>query len=111
MEFKDLATKFEGLTADQVGVLAKFGKDILEDVGIFCSPCCLLGLVQDMLNTEEFDIDKNRYTVSSLLRIAELADDLNMRCWHEYKTPFGLTGVKYDNQYVGFKDETKIIAS
>ena len=29
MEFKDLATKFEGLTADQVGVLAEFGKNIL----------------------------------------------------------------------------------
>ncbi len=29
MEFKDLATKFEGLTADQVGGLAEFGKNIL----------------------------------------------------------------------------------
>ena len=35
MEFKDLATKFEGLTADQVGVLAEFGKNILDDAGIF----------------------------------------------------------------------------
>ena len=34
MEFKDLATKFEGLTADQVGVLAEFGKNILDDISI-----------------------------------------------------------------------------
>ena len=45
MEFKDLATKFEGLTAEQVGVLAEFGKDILNDAGIFCLPSCLLGLI------------------------------------------------------------------
>ena len=45
MEFKDLATKFEGLTADQVGVLAEFGKNILDDAGIFCLPYCLLSLI------------------------------------------------------------------
>lgn len=45
MEFKDLATKFEGLTADQVGVLAEFGKNILDDAGIFGLPSCLLGLI------------------------------------------------------------------
>lgn len=41
----------------------------------------------------------------------ELANGLNIRCWGERKTPFGLTGIRNDNQYVGFKDETKIIAS
>lgn len=41
MEFKDLATKFEGLTADQVGVLAEFGKNILDDAGIFGLPSYL----------------------------------------------------------------------
>ena len=97
MEFKDLATKFEGLTAEQVGVLAEFGKDILNDAGIFCSPYCLLGLIRD--------------TIDSLLHIVELVNDLNVRCWGEHKTPFGLTGIRNDNQYVGFKDETKIIAS
>ena len=48
MEFKDLATKFEGLTADQVGVLAEFGKNILDDAGIFGLPSYLLGLIQDI---------------------------------------------------------------
>ena len=100
MEFKDLATKFEGLTADQVGVLAEFGKNILDDAGIFCSPYCLL-----------FDFERNRLTIDSLLHIVELANDLNIRCWDEHKTPFGLTGVKNDNQYVGLDNETKIIAS
>lgn len=111
MEFKDLATKFEGLTADQVGVLAEFGKDILNDAGIFCLPSCLLGLIQDILKTEEFDFERNRLTIDSLLHIVELVNDLNVRCWGEHKTPFGLTGIRNDNQYVGFKDETKIIAS
>ena len=111
MEFKDLATKFEGLTADQVGVLAEFGKNILDDAGIFCLPSCLLGLIQDILKTDEFDIEENRLTIRSLLHIVELANELNEQCWLEHKTPFGLTGIRNDNQYVGFKDETKIIAS
>lgn len=111
MEFKDLATKFEGLTAHQVGVLAEFGKDILDDGGILGLPSYLLGLIQDMLNTDEFDIEENRLTIRSLLHIVELVNDLNVRCWGEHKTPFGLTGIRNDNQYVGFKDETKIIAS
>ena len=111
MEFKDLATKFEGLTADQVGVLAEFGKDILNDAGIFCLPYCLLGLIQDMLDTDEFDLEMNRLTIRSLLHIVELVNNLNIQCWFEHKTPFGLTGIRNDNQYVGFKDETKIIAS
>ena len=111
MEFKDLATKFEGLTADQVGVLAEFGKDILNDAGIFCLPSCLLGLIQDILKTEEFDFERNRLTIDSLLHIVELANDLNIRCWNEHKTPFGLTGVKNDNHDVGLDNETEIIAS
>lgn len=111
MEFKDLATRFEGLTADQVGVLAEFGKNILNDAGIFCLPYCLLGLIRDMLKTEEFDFERNRLTIDSLLHIVELVNNLNIQCWLEHKTPFGLTGIRNDNQYVGFKDETKIIAS
>lgn len=71
MEFKDLATKFEGLTADQVGVLAEFGKDILDDAGIFGLPSCLLGLIQDILNIDEFDIEENRFTIRSLLHIVK----------------------------------------
>lgn len=111
MEFKDLATKFEGLTADQVGVLAEFGKNILDDAGIFCLPSCLLELIQDILKTEEFDLRRNRLTIDSLLHIIGLINDLNEQCWLEHKTPFGLTGVKNDNQYVGLDNETKIIAS
>ena len=111
MEFKDLATKFEGLTADQVGVLAEFGKDILDDAGIFGLPSCLLGLIRDILKTEEFDLERNRLTIDSLLHIVELASELNEQCWDEHKTPFGLTGIRNDNQYVGLDNETKIIAS
>ena len=103
MEFKDLATKFEGLTADQVGVLA--------EISIFWLPYSLLILIRDILKTEEFDFKRNRLTIDSLLHIVELANDLNIRCWNEHKTPFGLTGVKNDNQYVGLDNETKIIAS
>lgn len=108
MEFKDLATKFEGLTADQVGVLAEFGKDILDDADVFCLPYCLLGLIRDILDTDEFDIERNRFTISSLLHIVELVNNLNERCWHEHKTPFGLTGIINDNQHVGIGDMTKI---
>ena len=117
MEFKDLATKFEGLTADQVGVLAEFGKNILDDISIefekgkFYSPYCLLSLIRDILKTEEFDFERNRLTIDSLLHIVELVNELNEQCWLEHKTPFGLTGVKNDNQYVGLDNETKIIAS
>ena len=46
-----------------------------------------------MLNTDEFDIEENRLTIRSLLHIVELANDLNMRCWGEQKTPFGLTAL------------------
>ena len=111
MEFKDLATKFEGLTADQVSVLAEFGKNILDDAGIFCLPSCLLGLIQDIFKTEEFDLERNRLTIDSLLHIVELVNDLNIRCWGEHKAPFGLRGIRNDNQYVGLDNETKIIAS
>lgn len=111
MEFKDLATKFEGLTADQVSVLAEFGKNILDDAGIFCLPYCLLGLIRDILKTEEFDLERNRLTIDSLLHIVELANELNEQCWDEHKTPLGLTGIRNDNQYVGLDNETKIIAS
>lgn len=111
MEFKDLATKFEGLTADQVSVLAEFGKDILDDAGIFGLPSYLLGLIQDILKTEEFDLERNRLTIRSLLHIVELANELNEQCWDEHKTPFGLTGIRRDNYDVGLDNETKIIAS
>ena len=112
MEFKDLATKFEGLTADQVGVLAEFGKNILDDAGIFGLPSYLLGLIQDMLNTDEFDIEENRLTIRSLLHIVELANDLNMRCWGERKKPRSdLRALDMTTNMSEFKDETKIIAS
>ncbi len=64
-----------------------------------------------MLNTDEFDIEENKLTIRSLLHIVELVNELNEQCWHEHKTPFGLTGIRYDNQYVGLDNETKIIAS
>ena len=40
----------------------------------------------------------------------KLVNDLNMQCWFEHKTPFGLTGIRNDNQYVGLDNETEIIA-
>lgn len=111
MEFKDLATKFEGLTADQVGVLAEFSKELFKDSDMFYLSKSLVGLTEHIFNLEDFDFEKHGYTISSLLHIVGLIENLNEQCWNERKTPFGLTGINENNDHIGLDNETKIIAS
>lgn len=47
MEFSEIREKFEGLTADQVCELAKFGKEILNHAGMFGLSSGLLNLIKD----------------------------------------------------------------
>lgn len=110
MEFSEIGEKLGGLTADQVCELAKFGKDVLEHTGIIGLSSGLLDLIKDILNAEDYVFDDNKPTIEHLLHIATSADKLNERCWGERKTPFGLTGLRTDNDYLGLKETTNIQA-
>lgn len=110
MEFSEIREKFEGLTADQVCELAKFGKEILDHAGMFGLSSGLLNLIKDILNADDYVYDDNKCTIETLIHIIGLVNDLTEKCLHERKTPFGLTGLKDDNEYLGLKEETKIEA-
>ena len=79
MEFSEIGEKFEGLTADQVYNLAKFGKEILEING------------------------------SVTLARAKASLELDHQCWGEHKTLLGLTGVNIDDYCYGLKGAQEII--
>ena len=110
MEFSEIREKFEGLNADQVCKLAKFGKEILDHAGMFGLSSGLLNLIKDILNADDYVYDDNKCTIETLIHIISLVNDLTEKCLHERKTPFGLTGLKDDNEYLGLKEETKIEA-
>ena len=104
MEFSEIGEKLGGLTADQAFELAKFGKDILNHTGIIGY------LIKDIINAEDWIFDENRSVIENLLHISVIADKLNEKCWGERKTPFGLTGLRTDNDYLGLKETTDIQA-
>lgn len=108
MEFTEIGEKLGGLTADQVCVLAEFGKEVLSHTGIIGLSSGLQNLIKDIINAEDWVFDQNRAIIENLLHISSIADELNEKCWGERKTPFGLTGVKTDNEYFGLKDTTNI---
>lgn len=110
MEFSEIREKFEGLTADQVCELAKFGKEILNHAGMFGLSSGLLNLIKDIINADDYVYNDNKCTIETLIHIISLVNDLTEKCWHERKTPFGLTGLKDDNEYLGLKDATRIEA-
>lgn len=108
MEFSEIGEKLGGLTADQVFNLAGFGKEVLDHTGIIGLSFGLQNLIKDIINAEDWIFDQNREIIENLLHISSTADKLNEKCWGERKTPFGLTGVKTDNEYFGLKDTTNI---
>lgn len=110
MEFSEIGEKLGGLTADQVFNLAGFGKEILDHTGIVGLSSGLQHLIKDIINAEDWVFDENRPTIESLLHIATATVGLMEKCWGEKKTPFGLTGVKTDNDYFGLKEATNIQA-
>lgn len=110
MEFSEIREKFEGLNADQVCKLAKFDKEILDHAGMFGLSSGLLNLIKDILNADNYVFDDNKCTIETLIHIISLVNDLTEKCWHERKTPLGLTGLKDDNEYLGLRDETEIKA-
>lgn len=110
MDFSEIGKELGGLTADQVFELAKFGKGILEYAGIFSLPSVLLHLIKDTIDEDEIVLKENKTAISLLLHIVDMTNDLSEKCWGERKTPYGLTGVKGDNQYFGLNNETNIKA-
>lgn len=108
MEFSEIGEKLGGLTADQVCELAKFGKDVLEHTGIIGLSSGLQNLIKDIINAEDWVFDQNREIIENLLHISSTADKLNEKCWGERKAPFGLTGLRIDNDYFGLKETTNI---
>lgn len=110
MEFSEIGEKLGGLTADQVCVLAEFGKEVLSHTGIIGLSSGLQNLIKDIINAENWIFDQNREIVENLLHISAIADGLNEKCWGERKTPFGLTGLRTDNDYLGLKETTDIQA-
>ena len=110
MEFSEIGKELGGLTADQVFELAKFGKDILSHTGIIGLSLGLQNLIKDIINAEDWIFDENRSVIENLLHISVIANKLNEKCWGERKTPFGLTGLRTDNDYLGLKETTDIQA-
>lgn len=101
MEFSEIGEKFEGLNADQVCNLAKFGKEILEINGTVTLARCLLEVVPTLM-------DDNSYR-GIVLAIAKAAIELDHQCWGEHKTLLGLTGVDIDDFCYGLKGAQEII--
>lgn len=110
MEFSEIGEKLGGLTAVQVFNLAEFGKDILSHTGIIYLSSGLQNLIKDIINAEGCVFDQNREIIENLLHISSTVDKLCERCWGERKTPFGLTGLRTDNDYLGFGETTNIQA-
>lgn len=108
MEFSEIGEKLDGLTADQACELAKFGKDILIHTGIIGFSSGLQNLIKDIINAEDWVFDQNREIIENLLHISSTVDKLCERCWDERKTPFGLTGLRIDNDNLGLKETTNI---
>lgn len=108
MEFTEIGAKLGGLTADQVYELATFGKGVLDHAGIVGLSSGLLSLIKDILNADDHVFDNNKPIIETLIHIADMANDLGVKCWGDRKTPFGLTGVITDNLYFGLKEETTI---
>lgn len=106
MEFSEIKEEFEGLTADQVCNLAKFGKEILEINGTVTLARCLIEAVP-------FLMDDNSYREAGCiaLAIAKAAIELDNQCWGEHKTLLGLTGVDIDDYCYGLKGTKKIVPS
>lgn len=106
MEFSEIGEKFEGLTADQVCNLAKFGKEILEINGTVTLAKCLLEVVPILM-------DNNNYREAGciVLAIAQAAIELDHQCWGEHKTLLGLTGIDIDDYCYGLKGVKNIIVN
>ena len=85
-------------------------KEILDHAGMFGLSSGLLNLIKDILNADDYVYDDNKCTIETLIHIIGLVNDLTEKCLHERKTPFGLTGLKDDNEYLGLRDETEIKA-
>ena len=80
MEFSEIREKFEGLNADQVCELAKFGKEILDHAGMFGLSSGLLNLIKDILNADDYVYDDNKCTIETLIHIIGLVNDLTEKC-------------------------------
>lgn len=104
MEFSEIKEKFEGLTADQVCNLAKFGKDILEINGTVTLARCLLEVAPTLMDDSNY-----KEAGCIVLAIAKAAIELDHQCWSEHKTLLGLTGVNIDDYYYGLKGVQEII--
>ena len=76
MEFSEIGEKFEGLNADQVYNLAKFGKEILGINGSVTLARCLLEVIPTLM-------DDNNYREAGciVLAIAKAAIELDHQCW------------------------------
>ena len=104
MEFSEIGEKFEGLNADKVYNLAKFGKEILGINGSVSLARCLLEVIPTLM-------DDNNYREAGciVLAIAKAAIELDHQCWGENKTLLGLTGVNIDDYCYGLKGAQEII--
>lgn len=102
MDFSEIGKEMGGLTAEQVLTLAKYGMDILSITGIGLLSEGFVKLASKVLMSEDIDNEEYGDTVSNMLRIAQRTNELNEQCMYEGKTPFGLTGVDFDNNRFGF---------
>ena len=102
MEFSEIGDKMGGLTAEQVLILARYGMDILSITGIGLLSDGLVRLASKVLMSEDIDNEEYGDVIADMLRIAQCTYELNEQCMNECKTPFGLTGVEFDNLRFGF---------
>ena len=101
MDFSEIGKELGGLSAEQVFNLAKYGMDILNITGISLLSDGLVKLASQVLMSEDIDNSEYGDTVANMLQIAQRTNELNEQCMYEGKTPFGLTGVSFDNDRFG----------
>ncbi|NDV82222.1 hypothetical protein [Bacteroides sp. 51] len=97
MEFSDLQQQFKGFTASQICTLAAYGRDILSIAGIHLLASNLVSLATVVLISDDIDASTYKDEIAFLLQIAKRTEDLSDECWHQRKTPLGLTGIDFDN--------------
>lgn len=102
MEFSEIGKELGGLTAEQVLTLAKYGMDILNIAGIGLLSEGFVRLASKVLMSDDIDKDEYSDAIANMLQIAQRTNELNEQCMYEGKTPFGLTGVDFDNNRFSF---------
>lgn len=86
----------ESLSEEQIRELAMFAKSLLDDTGLTSTITQLNDIISGIVATRD---DMDQCLLLTMIQKAYL--NLNERAAGEGKTLYGLTGVKFDNDFYG----------